>query len=170
MKPHHYLAIFVRLFAVALFILTIKQSSYFFQWIFFDGIEGIEAPIFQIILSIIMPLFISIILWFFPVIVAKSILKPEINQNIEPTDKMSIFFVAISIIGLFTTFYALIDTFYYFTLWQVVNSPDNYNDIYRFFPADVKANIWATGIELLLGLLLIFKSKTIARKIFEIAN
>lgn len=170
MKPHHYLAIFVRLFAIALFIFAIQQSSYLLQLIIFGEIQGYQAPVFQIFLSLFIPLSISLILWFFPVIAAKSILKPEIDQNIEPTDKVSIFFVAISAIGLYVTYYALVDVTYYFTLWQISSSPDTYGNYDDLFTPDLKANIWATVLEFAMGLLLIFKGKSIAKKIFDISS
>ena len=170
MKPHHYLAIFVRLFAIALFIFAIQQSSYLFQLIIFGQIQLYQAPIFQIFLSLFIPIFISLVLWFFPVITAKSILKPEIDQDIEATSKLSIFFVIVSAIGLYVTFYALVDATYYFTLWQISNSPDSYGNYHDLFTPDIKDNIWATVVELAVGLILIFKGKTIAKKIFEISS
>lgn len=170
MKPHHYLSIFVRLFAIALFIFAIQQSSYLFQLIIFGGIQGFQASVVQIFLSVFVPLLVSLALWFFPVIAAKSILKPEIDQNIEPTDKLSIFFVIVSSIGLYVTYYALVDVTYYFTLWQISSSPDAYGNYHDLFTPDLKANIWATALEFAMGLLLIFKGKSIAKKIFEISS
>ena len=65
MKPHHYLAIFVRLFAIVLFIFAIQQSSYLFQLIIFGEIQGFQPSVFPIFLSVFTPLLISIVLGFF---------------------------------------------------------------------------------------------------------
>ncbi len=170
MNPHHYLAILIRLFAIGLFIFSISQSSYFFYSIVFGVGQGFEISALQIFMSFFLPFVISVVLWFFPVIVAKSILKPEIDQAIKPINKDGISFLIIATLGLYVTFYALVDTVYYFSLWQISELSDGYGTIRNFFPPDVKANIWATLIELVLGVLLILKSKTIVKKVLEIAK
>lgn len=134
------------------------------------GIQGRQVSILQISVSAFIPFFIGIVLWLFPVIVAKSILKSEINQEIEPTNKASIFSIMISTLGLYVSLYAFIDITYYFTLWQIASSPDNYGNTYDLFSPETKANIWATIAELILGLFLIFKSKAIAKKMFSMAS
>ncbi len=72
--------------------------------------------------------------------------------------------------GLYVTSYALVDAIYYFSLWQIINSPDAYVGYHDFFTPDVKANVWATVVEFIVGLILIFKSKTIAKKYFKLSS
>lgn len=170
MKPHHYLAILVRLFAIALFVVAIKQSYSLFYLVLGVNPQGFYGSIWQIVVNFFMPFCMSLTLWFFPVIVAKSILKPEIDQTIEPLNKQCIFSVLVASLGLYVCLYAIVDATYYFTLWQFAASADNYGNVSNLFNEDTKANIWATGVELILGLTLILKSKTIAQKLFSIAR
>lgn len=170
MKPHHYLAVFIRFFAIGLFLFAVDQSHFLIQLIVFGETENYPIPIVLVFLSVFLPLFFSLVLWLFPVLISKGIVKPEMDQPIDPENKISIFFVMIVVLGLYLTFNALVDAVYYLTLWQLTGASGLYGSFNDGFSPETKANMYATAVELGLGFVLIFKSKRVAKKIFEIAT
>jgi len=156
-------------FSIGLFIFAVNQSHFLIQLIVFGEVKSYPVSIIVIFLGFFLPLFFSVALWFFPVLISKGILKREMDQSIDPENKISIFFVMIVVLGLYLTFNALIDSVYYFALWQFTESSSLYGGFNDIFSPETKANIYATAIKLALGFILVFKSKSVAKKIFEIA-
>lgn len=168
MKPHHYLAILIRLFSIVLFMFAIKQSNYLLLLLLDGHVSGLQPSILQMSISFLVPIGVSLILWFFPVLIARSILSSEMDQDIEAVNKQSIFSILIASIGLFFCFRSIVDASYFFSLWQLLGASEA--NAFEFFDRNQKANVWATGIELILALIFILKSKTLARKIFSLAS
>ena len=170
MKAHHYLAVFVRLFAIFLFAFSLKDFSYLLQLVLFDEEAVSYSSVIYAFVGPFVLFFISVFLWAFPVCLAQSILNTEKALDIEPLNKSTFFSLAVSILGLYMTAYALVDVFYYFSLWKLSNSSDIYALANDLFSPNQKANVLATILELIFGLLLIFKSKTVAKKIFQLSS
>jgi hypothetical protein len=170
MKAHYYLAIGVRLFAIALIVNTLNNSGLLIELIITGYINGISTPLLPIFASTIVPLLIAIVLWFFPVIISRSIIKPETNEDVEITEKSIAFYTLISVLGLFFTFYASVDLIYYFKLWHIAQSAVGDFSMQDVFNPEIQSNVWATVFELILGLLCVFKSKTVANKINSVVS
>ncbi len=165
MKAHYYLAIGVRLFAIGLVVNTLHNSGLLIELLITGYINGISTPLFPIFASTVAPILIAIVLWFFPVIISKSIIKPESNKEIENTEKGIAFYTLISILGLYFTFYASVDLIYYFKLWHITQSTVGDFGIQDVFNPEIQSNIWATVFEFAAGVFCILKSKTIASTI-----
>jgi hypothetical protein len=152
MKPHHYLAIIVRLFAICLFIYGIKFIPTIFNLILLDSFSIVKKDFTPVIVIII----ISYLLWKFPITISKLIINPEIDQEIKPMGTQKLLSVLIITLGLFTLYYGVVDTAYWILYQKFMSDiPNN----------DQAANTIAmitTGVELVVSFILIAKAKTIA--------
>ncbi|MGS2718908.1 hypothetical protein ACVBE9_12090 [Eionea flava] len=170
MKSHYYLAIGIRLFAIALTINTLNGSSALIELSITGYINGLSVPLIPIVSGTIIPLLIVIVLWFFPVIIAKSIIKPEANEAPKKLEGFNLLHLLVSMLGIYFVFYATIDLVYYFKYWHVVGSLENYNSMSELLSPEVQANMWATSLEFIVSILCILKSKTIVSKIIKVAS
>ena len=170
MKAHHYLAIGIKLFAIILIVYSIKQSEIIFDILFNENSVYAEASPTVISLNIVIPILISIGLWFFPGTIAKSILTPDLDQPVEPLSPNSFLAALISGIGLFVLFNATIDIIYWSIFNHLVSEMGMYGAAKGDLTPDAEANIWATGFEFVFSLILIFKSKSIAHLILKVAK
>ena len=141
MKTHHYLAVVIRLFALILFLYTIKQLL-FVTWykLIFISI-GIIA---------------SALLWMFPFTVSKTIVTASMNKEINPTKAKEFLTLLVIILGFFTLFYAIPDR----AVWIIVHKW-TFDQIIYVMGLEKISNIFVTTVELLLSILLITKSKNI---------
>lgn len=161
MKSSHYLAIAVRLFSVALFLYALKNSLMLVEVISSGTINGIPASTVFILTTTLSPLAAAILLWLFPFSVTNLILKPETDLPVEPMGPAPLLTVLIISIGIYTLFYAIIDSIYWLNFWhlnsrnQVLSGPIPLGD-----PS--KANMIATAFELAISMALVFKAKTLA--------
>lgn len=152
MKPHHYLALIVRLFAICLFIYGIKSIPIFFNLILLDSFSIVRKE-FTLVIAIII---ISYLLWKFPITISKLIITPEIDQEIKPMGTQKLLSVLIITLGLFTLYYGVVDTAFWI--------------LYHKFMSDIPSNdetgntiaMITTGVELVVSFILIAKAKTIA--------
>lgn len=170
MKPHHYVAIFVRLFSIGLFVFAMRYLHFAVELFQLDDVQRLQFFLIQTVPNFVVPVCIGVILWRFPILVAKSIVKPEIEQEIEAVSRQGIGSIVIAAGGLFVFFYAIIDAVYYLALWQFAHSPDIDIYIQDVFNAETRANVWATGIELILGCFITFKSKAISSRLCAISS
>lgn len=161
MKPRHYLAIAVRLFAVFLFLYSIQQSRTLLELIINGYANEVALPIWFGIAVSLLPLLASLLLWFFPLTVSQFILTDEINQPIEPINIQSLLAVFIIAIGLYYFYYAISDTIYWVTLWKM-SSLGTHDGIPISLPSESTVNIITTAFELAISLVFIFRAKTLA--------
>lgn len=160
MKPTHYFAIMIRLFAIALAVYAIRQSSVLFELLTNGSIQDFELSIVFVLVTVLCPLVVSILLWFFPMTVSASIIRPELDQSFEPTGAAGLLTVLVLAIGLYVLYFAISDSVYWLTLWQM--SRDNYSEAALYLGAESKANMIATGIELLLAVVLVARARTVS--------
>lgn len=165
MKPHHYLAIAVRLFAVFLVIYVIRTVVNIVQYILFDT----GVPVGTMSVVAVTPLIIAAFLWLFPLTIAKGIIKPELDYEIEPLKTHSILVVLLLSLGVYLMFNAVVDAVYWISLEFMSPLRDTTIQI-RGLSEDSQANMIATGVELILAFILIFKSRVIARALLIFAK
>ena len=164
MKSHHYLALGVKLFAIALFVYAIKQSRLLIEVAIDGGINGIPASSWFMLATTAIPFLISAVLWFFPITLAQSILTSELDKTVEPTSPITLLSILISMIGLFFLYYVISDTVYWLIFSHLADGTS------ASLEPEVKANMWTTLIELVVICFLVLKSKTIAKKMLEVAT
>lgn len=164
MRPSHLLAIFVRMAAILLVLSAVRQLPFIFHTFF----DSMPTSILFSASVISIELLLAIILWKFPLSIASGIIKPELDQEINVPAIQGMLCTMIIILGLYVTCYALVDVAYWVSIRQSYSS---YMDdgSFRMNP-EVNANLLATGVELAIGLVLIFKSKTIAKFLFKASS
>lgn len=168
MKPTHYLAVAVRLFSIFLIFLAIRQSSYFSELVG-GGTSGPARSWFFAITSTALPIIAAIFLWLFPMMVAKSIVKPEADQPFEQMGTQSWLTVLILAIALCALYNSLMDAFFWATLWQVSEKAFGVESAIYLNPEN-KASMVATGAELLLASIMIMKARSLAAHVLRLAK
>ena len=113
MKPQHYLAIILRIFAIALFIYSLRQFSFVYEFFVNGNINGLKFSALFILATAIITMFIAFILWLFPLTLSKKIIGKEYNLELEALNAPSMLAILILAIGFYFLFYAIIDTIYW---------------------------------------------------------
>jgi len=168
MRPTHYLAVAVRLFSLFMVFLAVRQSSVFIELMGGDT-SGPVLSWFFAITSTALPAIAAVFLWFFPMMVAKSIIKPDIDQPLEQMGAQSVLTVLILAIALYNLHSSLMDTVYWVTLWQVSERSHGLEAAIYLNP-ESKANMLTTGAELLLSILVIVKARSLAVHVLRLAK
>lgn len=168
MRPTHYLAIVVRLFSILLFLYGLRQSSFLIELVS-GGLNGLSVSMAFAVSSVVLPLLVAAYLWYFPMMVAKSILKPEIDQPIEPMNAQSILTVLLLGIAAYYLYYAIIDAVYWATLWQM-SARSQGGEAPLHLNEENKANMVAAALELFAASLIIIKARTLANKMLRLAE
>ncbi|MBU2886580.1 hypothetical protein KO507_12480 [Gilvimarinus agarilyticus] len=165
MRPTHYLAIAIRIFSILLLLYSVPQFS-LLVGVATGGSNHIDLPLAFVFTTTAAPLLAALCFWFFPLKLAKLIVKPEIDQPIEAMDVLSILTTVLLAMAVYFLYYAIVDAVYWATLWLIAErSLDPF-----YLDADNKANMVATALELLFSGLLLLKAKTLARKVLRIAQ
>jgi hypothetical protein len=167
MNSTYYFGVMVRLFSIALFVYGVGKLGYVMT--FASNYEGYVGPstVFSL-LSSTLPILISIIIWFFPLTVARSVL-PIVDETETTINTLSVLTVFILAIGLYTFYYAIIDGVYWITLVHVFVR-DEFGNISKVISNDDKANIVVTVVEFVLAVVLLIRARTIARLLSSFAR
>ena len=168
MRPTHYLAIAVRLFSILLFLYSIRQSSFLIE-VLGEGVNGLNVSVAFAVTSAVIPLLVAIYIWYFPMTVAKAILKPEIDQPIEPMNAQSILTVLILAISLYFIYVSIVDAVYWATLWQMAERSHS-AEAPLYLNVENKANMVATAIELFTSAMIALKARSLAYRMLRIAE
>jgi len=104
MNSTYYFGIIVRLFSIALFIYGVGKLEFLVNFTYDERVLG--PSLLYSISSSILPVLISIILWFFPLTVAGKILPTTDNSpnSINPHSFLTVLILAI---GTYTFYYAV---------------------------------------------------------------
>ena len=167
MKPIHYLGLAVRLFSICLMIFSIYNLagliSSFFPASEYGHLSMISLPV--LLVAVLLPMLVSILLWFFPLSIAYKLLGSE-DKAFEPTNTVTILAILIASIGLFFLYQSLMDTVYWFTSYNFLSAMSS---TFSFGPED-KAQIVSTAVELAFALILTLRCKSIAKLMARIAR
>ena len=167
MKLHHYFAVGLKLFSIVLFIYGVSYLSPLIEIYKFGSVNGVQADVTYYLVNFGLIIFVSGLLWLFPVTAAKCVLGTQQNQNVEPIPKQDVMAIVIIGIGLYVFVWGTVDIVYwcsYMYLSSNIPPSPEYPDI------DSKSNIVATIVQLVLGLSLILKSKSLSASILRIAR
>lgn len=164
MNRKEIVAIAVRLFAIALAVYGINNLPGMVMFFERDNSQsaayayafaGVSALIFVI----------AILLWFFPYTVASSIL-PKNYSKIQPDNwnQESVLTCGLILLGIYFFYYVISDAVYWFYISRYSLSFEG--SVLKLNLDDI-AKIWATAVEFLVSMLLIFGSKGIANIILK---
>lgn len=158
MKVHHYVGIGIKLFAIWLFLFSIQNMAFFLENLIYGTVQGMGASLTISSITYLPWLLLSIILWNFPLSIAKKIIPLESEINPEGISTGSLLAVLISAISLFFLYNSIMDGVYWVTLINL-----NGSGSYAAFNPENKASIFATGVEFIAAALLLFNSRKISR-------
>ncbi|MCW8880466.1 MAG: hypothetical protein OQK04_20315 [Kangiellaceae bacterium] len=167
MDATYYFGIIVRLFAIILFLFGVEKLQPVFEFgIYADSMVG-PSLVFSLI-SALAPILVAMFIWLFPLSVAKKLLPPT-NEQVKAISSQSTLTVLILAIGVYTFYYAVVNSIYWITLAHVFVR-DEYGGIVKSLSNQDKAHIFSTIIEFILSLVLIAKAKTISRKLSDFSK
>lgn|SRR5690606_15538192 len=157
MKVHHYVGIGIKLFAIWLFLFSIQNMAFLLENIIHGTVHGMAASLTTSGLIYVPWLVIAIILWNFPLMIAKKIIPPDAEINPERLSANSLLPILISAISLFFLYRSIMDGVYWLTLLNLME-----NNAYPTISLENKASMYATGVEFLAAACLFFNSKKIS--------
>lgn len=167
MNPTYYFGIIIRLFAIALFIYGVGKAEILLDFSSHSEYEVRPSTAFSVVKSIL-PIFISIILWLFPITIARKVLPPT-NEQVEaisPSSMLTVFLIAL---GVYSLYYVLSDFAYWITLAHIFVK-DEYGNISKVLTNQDKASIFAAIIEFVIAIVFIAKAKTISSKLIRFSK
>lgn len=132
-------------------------------------VDGTALPIWFVLLIIGVPLSIAIFLWLFPLTISKAIIPHELNQPFESTNPLGILTVLISAMGLFFLYYAISETAYWLIVF-VSSAIGTSNGVPIGLPENADSYSLSTALDMAMALIMIFKSKTIAKALMKKSN
>jgi len=165
MRIEHYFAIGLKLLSIVLFVYGVSFTPTVIETLFYGSINGLQATITYFVFSLGLCWGLAFVLWFFPLKIAHKFLPPNLNQSVEPLATPSILAVFVIAIGLYVFAFGVIDILY----WGVYMHLAAKNTTFSL-GADGQANIVATLSQLVFGLLLIYKSRSISNLINKVAS
>ncbi|MGH8085442.1 MAG: hypothetical protein ACREPV_09220 [Lysobacter sp.] len=163
MSREDFVAIAVRLFSIYLLLSTIRYVPGAVQ--LFSQDQGIVwASLYGFIL--ILGFFVCVLLWFFPLSVARKLLpvmhEPRSEQSLDASTAMS---VGITLIGIWVMAFGLVDAIYWIVLFVRAQQVDT-TAYFEWLPDQI-AGMVATAAEVLLAAWLIFGSRGVKRLIYR---
>lgn len=170
MQAHLILAIGLKLFSLVLLSIAVRYSPYIFEVYRDGGINGMEASLGPIFSSVLVPLLLAGLFWFFPVNTARSLIPPESDKSLIGFDVQSLFVVLIIVLGLYVLSYAISDIIYWAIALHLANPNDPVTTGGFAFSGENKASVVATIFEVAFGVYLTFKPKSLAQVLMRVAR
>lgn len=164
-----YMAIFVRLFSIFLFLHSLRQFGSVLEFVMFGTHGGIDVSMLGPILASIPWLVVAIALWFFPSVIASKIATPIEEKDRHALSPPVLLSVLLSALAVYFLYYALVDSIYWLTYWQVLRAQDAIGLPGTFGPETI-ANIYATIFELVVSICILLNAKKLAIGIRSIGN
>ena len=159
MNSIYYFGLMIRLFAIALFIYGVGRLEFVISYTTYSEASPGPGMLFSLSSSVL-PVLISVILWFFPLTFAKKIL-PMTEGSESSISPHSLLTVLVLSIGLYTLYYAIVDSMFWITYANIFVK-DEFGSISKVLSNENKSSIVTTIIELALALILVVRAKTIS--------
>ncbi|MBL4882835.1 MAG: hypothetical protein JKX82_16280 [Oleispira sp.] len=163
MRSSHYLAIAVRIFALMLFIYGLRQMFPVLELFLLGTVNGMEVSPFFVIVTSIIPILFSIVLWLFPLSISASILKPEMDLDVVPLSQGDWLVVLLIGLGLYTLYLAISDSIFWLYLLHISSLSNSSLEM----RVEDKANLVISLLEVTVSIFLILKAKTMATFILK---
>ena len=163
-----YVAILIRLFSIGLIVVSLRELSVFIELLLAGGVNGVETSILLGLITSFSPIVIAVVLWFFPMLVAGTIVRSDMNDE-AGVSVFSTLYVIVAALGLFLICNAISDLFYLVTLVQLI-SEQTYQQGVSEIIAQSRSSIVASVVELVLGLVFVFWCRSISDKIIHVSR
>jgi hypothetical protein len=121
------------------------------------------------IVATALPIFIAAVFWFFPLSLARFIVKPELDNEVSLIDAESFLTVLVVAISIFALYHAVVDAVYWGTLLNISSNAQR-NGIGFEITAEHRANMVATGFELAAAILLLGKARAVSKLTLSVAR
>jgi hypothetical protein len=158
-----FVAIGVRLFAIALAIYSLKSMPG--MYIYFDS-ENYKSAAFMFAGLLVFVMLIAIFLWKFPLTVASNIIPNIENEERDTSwNEKELLTVGLILMGIYFLYYVISDVVYWLYIW---NYSQSYSGVEIELNSEQKGSIVATCVELALSILLIFGAKGISNVIWHL--
>ena len=161
-------AVAVRVFSIVMLYEALKQTSPLLEYFSTGRVGGLEVSVYFLVAMIVFPLLAALLLWAFPVRISQTIVKEELDVNIEPISVRGFVMGVFIAVGLYMLSYSISDVIYHATVFHMSNNSIDYPMI----TVDPSSYIlfYATIFDICLALILIFKSKTLASLLLKIVR
>ena len=169
MKANHYIAIGIRFFSVFLFLAALREALHFPELFMNGTINGMQAKPSYSVLSFLVTCLCALILWLFPSIIANSIIRAEMNQEVKPMNPLDFATVVVAGLGLYFLYYAVSDAVYWLTVVNI-GQQTAYGTLPFVLDNYSKAAIVSTGVEFIISGLLVVKARVISKLIFRVVR
>lgn len=160
MSREDVVAIAVRLFSIFLLLGVLRQLPGTIALFSLDMDRGLAVPA---LLLLFLGALVGVLLWFFPLSVARKLLpvmrEPRSEQAMDARIALT---VGLTLIGVWVLAYALVDAAYWFTLFVRTRHP---GAVYFEWSHEQVANVVATVVEVAVAIWLIFGASGIRRLI-----
>ncbi len=158
MSQAHLIGVIVRLFAVYLFISTLRSATDMF----------VENPALELnrwtAIGFSTPLFAALLLWFFNLAIAKRLFYGGAHaRTLELTGVVHLEQALFSTAGLWLVCLSLVDCTYWLIFFNLVNS--EHWDAYYINRPEYLASMMASVVQTLLGIFLLFRAKGLVKLI-----
>lgn len=167
MSREDWVAIAARLLAI---YLLVKQAPVVVDFAQLIGEDGDTQLILWQAFTVFLQLTIATMLWFFPLSIARTLLpamsEPRSETSIGPSVLLSL---GLTLIGAWFVVNALVDGVYWISIYLVLraNMNDGFPESRLFQSPDRTASAIATGVELVVGLVLVLGAGGLQRLIFR---
>jgi hypothetical protein len=164
MNAHQFTVILIRLFGLyclylaveAMFAVTITYSSP-------NDSELLPNIYLALVFSVLVPLIVFFTLWFLPHTIARIISKTPYEKSSQPPSTNDWLRIIIIAIGLYWLIKSAMDAAYWASLMLFIRDSVEYALI-----TEEKANMLATGVEMLTGLALLSKNRWLALQLAKL--
>ena len=167
MSIHHYFAIGLKMLALVLFIYGGTYAASLIDLYTTGTVNGLQAEVSYYAINFALIILGATYLWLFPVSTSKWFLGAQQNQEVVPLPKQDTLAIFIIAIGLYVFAWGIIDIVYWASYLHIGLKFDPSAET---LSPESKANMVATITQLVLGMGLILKSKTLSAKLLKVAN
>lgn len=160
-----YLAIGVRLVAILFFFKAVREFVGVFQFFYKGSPYGDDTSVWPILVVALTSWALVFILWFSARGVGRLMASGGIDAKPEKMPPVSLLAVFVAAIGLFVFWYGAVDALYYISV-IIMGKELGVSGV----SIEIKANMIATAFEVISGVFLVLKARTVAGKINDVAR
>lgn len=160
-----YVAIGVRLVAILFFFKAVREFFGVFQFFYRGSPYGDDTSVWPILTVALTSWALVFILWFSARGVGRLMASGGFDAKPEKMPPVSLLAVFVAAIGLFVFWYGAVDALYYLSVIIMGHELG-----VSGMSIEIKANMAATAFEVISGVFLVLKARTVAGKINDVAR
>jgi hypothetical protein len=158
-------AVFIRVFAIFLFMSFFRQMAWLVEYFVNGSLAGNNiSPTFSAFAAV-PELIGGLFCWKFPQVIARSIVGLEADADVTSVSLEAIVTAAVIGLGLYFLIQSISDLIYYLTLFNMEASPGAAN---FSLGANSIASAVATGFEIVIALLLVSRARQVMQLIMRV--